>query len=252
LEDFLELTNININSSFYEEIKDHALKQSAHEVCGFVILNDFGEVEIEPCENIHPDKTNGFKIQTKVFLDSLKKDVLAIYHSHPFDSSDPSSHDLVQSQELCTPFVIYSVKYDNFYIHIPKSVPIKPFAQRQYVDGLQNCIILVADFYKKKYKFTSDGFNFYLKRKRPTWEFTFDTMISSKNLFRNNGFKKVEKAKMKKNDLIVFQIKKNEIHFGICLDSDKFLHHPFYGFSQESFFNEQIKNSIHSVYRKSV
>ena len=252
MEDFLELTNININSNFYEQIKQYALKQPNEEVCGFVILNDFGEVEIYNCKNVHTDKAKAFEVEIETFLKISKKNILAIYHSHVNHSANPSEYDLRQSEELCIPFVVYSVRYDNFYIHIPQSAPIKEFTQRQYVDGLQNCFVLTVDFYRKNCDFKFDNFNFYLERKRPTWEFTFETLLSAKNLFRNNGFKKIKKREITANDLIIFQAERNEIHFGVYLGNDQFLHHPFYGFSQKSFFSEKIKDSIHSTYRKSV
>jgi len=252
-EDFLVLTNININNNFYRQIKNYALNQSQEEVCGLIVLDNFGEVQVEPCENTKTDKSDGFIIDTKLFLHASKnKDILAIYHSHPDDPPDPSTQDLLQCEELCLPFIIYSVKYDDFYIHIPKSCPIRPFTQRRYVEGLQNCTVLAVDFYRKNYEFKLKNFNFHLKRQDSTWEFTFKTLLRAKNLFRDNGFKKVKNSEMKKDDLIIFQMGKSEIHFGICLGNDEFLHHPFYGLSQKSFFSEEIKNTIHSVYRKSV
>jgi proteasome lid subunit RPN8/RPN11 len=253
LEDFLVLTNININNNFYRQIKNYALNQSQEEVCGLIVLDNFGEVQVEPCENTKTDKSDGFIIDTKLFLHASKnKDILAIYHSHPDDPPDPSTQDLLQCEELCLPFIIYSVKYDDFYIHIPKSCPIGSFTQRRYVEGLQNCTVLAIDFYRKNYKFEFKNFDFNLKRQDLTWGFTFKTLLRAKNLFRDNGFKKVKNSEMKKDDLIIFQMGKSEIHFGICLDNDEFLHHPFYGLSQKSFFSEEIKNTIHSVYRKSV
>jgi proteasome lid subunit RPN8/RPN11 len=222
-------------------------------VCGLIVLDRFGEVDVQPCENINTNKSDNFIIDARIFLQAIKdKNVLAIYHSHPNDFASPSKWDLLQSEELCIPFVIYSLKNKEFFVHIPDSRPVKDLTQRYYVEDLQNCIVLAVDFYKKKHKFSFKNFNFHLKRQKLTWEFTFDSLIRSKNLFRDNGFKKIKKSEMKKDDLIIFQIKKNEIHFGVCLDGDEFLHHPFHGLSQRSFFNEQIKNTIHSVYRKSV
>ena len=247
------MTNINIDKNIYQQVAKLALEKPREEVCGLIVLDQFGEISVEHCENINQNKSNGFVIDAKKFLQYKKnKNILAIYHSHPDDSADPSRLDLLQSEELCLPFVIYSAKNKDFFIHIPDSCPIKELTQRYYVENLQNCIGLVVDFYRKKHKFIFKDFNFYLKRQESSWRFTFDTLIRCKNLFKKNGFKKIKKEQMTQDDLIIFQIGKNEIHFGICLDNDEFLHHPFYGLSQKSFFSEQIKNTIHSVYRKSV
>ena len=150
------------------------------------------------------------------------------------------------------PFVIYSVEDDDFYVHIPESCPIKHLTGRSYVDGLQNCITLVVDFYRKNYKFNFESFNFYLKRTDYSWEIVFDKLLEVKNMFKKNGFSKIKKTSIRYGDLVIFQRAKNQVHLGVYLENEKILHHPFHSLSVESFFNEEIKENLHSVYRKSV
>ena len=215
--DSLESTNINIsNKGFYDYIKESAQKFSNEEVCGLVLKNFSGEIFVRPCANIHKDKKSGFMVSPEVFLEIVNKyKVLAVYHSHVDALPDPSVHDLCQSESLCLPFIIYSVKYDDFYIHIPESFPIEDFTGRDYIDGLQNCITLVVDYYRKNYGFKFDDFNFYLKRKSSTWAVTFRALLRGKNLARKNGFIRVKNSEIEADDVVMFQLGSNEVHLGV-------------------------------------
>jgi proteasome lid subunit RPN8/RPN11 len=251
------LTNININKkNFYNEIKRAALKNKQEEVCGLIIKNSLEELLVLECENIFEKKQEGFVISPEVFLNILNKncEIIAIYHSHPNSGCAPSKTDIAQSEALCLPFIIYSLKNDDFYINIPQSYQAKDFLSRIYIDGIQNCISLAVDFYKKFYNFNASGFNFYLLRdgEDNDWKINFQKLLSVKNLFKQNKFIKKSKLDLQDGDLIIFQYEKNQIHLGICVDGEKVLHHPFYGLSVETFLCEEIKRNIHSVYRKSV
>ena len=257
MEDFLELTNTNINKkNFYDEIKYAALKNKKEEVCGLVIKNCLEEIVILECENIFEKKQEGFIISPEIFLNISSKnyEIIAVYHSHPNSSSVPSQTDLVQSEALCLPFLIYSLKYDDFYVNIPQSYEIKTFLGRTYIDGIQNCISLAVDFYRKSYDFDITNFNFYLLRDGESndWKINFQKLLSVKNLFKNNKFIKKSNFELEHGDLIIFQYQKNQIHLGVCVNGEKVLHHPFYGLSTETFLCEEMKRNIHSVYRKSV
>ena len=255
MEDFLESTNININNlGFYSHIKQQALGNPQEEVCGLILKNSLEEVSVLACENIHEDKKEAFVISPEIFLNILNKgyQILAVYHSHVNYTAQPSQADLRQSESLCLPFVVYSVRYDDFYVHIPKSSTIKSLLGRRYVDGLQNCITLVVDFYRKNYKFKFDNFNFYLKREGNDWGISFNKLLEVKNVFKKNNFSKIKKINVEHGDLVIFQRARNQVHLGVCLENEKILHHPFHGLSVESFFNEEIKENLHSVYRKSV
>ncbi len=251
------MTNININKkNFYNEIKRAALKNKQEEVCGLIIKNSLEELLVLECENIFEKKQEGFVISPEVFLNILNKncEIIAIYHSHPNSGCTPSKADTAQSEALCLPFIIYSLKNDDFYINIPQSYQAKDFLGRIYIDGIQNCISLAVDFYKKFYNFNASGFNFYLLRdgEDNDWKINFQKLLSVKNLFKQNKFIKKSKSDLQDGDLIIFQYEKNQIHLGICVDGEKVLHHPFYGLSVETFLCEEIKRNIHSVYRKSV
>jgi len=252
--DFLESTNININSrELYGCIKKNALAVAHEEVCGLILKNSLEEVFVLPCENIYKDRANGFMISPEVFLSALNKyEVLAVYHSHVDVPPNPSGYDLRQSESLCLPFVIYSVKCDDLYIHIPESFPVKDLTGRVYVDGLQNCITLVVDFYRKNYDFKFNHFNFYLKREDLNSAITFRSLLQGKGLAQKNGFTRVRNSEMQAGDVIMFQSGRNQVHLGVYLEGEEVLHHPFHGLSVKSFFNQEIKQQMHSVYRKSV
>jgi len=252
--DFLESTDTNINNQqLYHCIKNNALQAAHEEVCGLILKNSLEEVFVLPCENIYKDKANGFIISPEAFLSALNEyEILAVYHSHVDVLPNPSDYDLRQSESLCLPFVIYSVKYDDFYIHIPESFPVKDLTGRTYIDGLQNCITLVVDFYRKNYNFKFNDFNFYLKRENLNSAITFRSLLQGKGLAQKNGFTRIKSSEIREGDVVMFQSSRNQVHLGVYLEGEEVLHHPFHSLSVRSFFSQEIKQQMHSVYRKSV
>ena len=106
-----------MNNPFQElllcKIKKYARENSGEESCG-VIVRDLAGFKFFPCENLSLKKDSHFFIDPYILVEN---NVACIYHSHVSQSSEPSTLDKKTSNELCIPYLIYSLKDDDFYFY---------------------------------------------------------------------------------------------------------------------------------------
>jgi len=113
---FLEQKDIllnNIPEYILDEIKSYARKFPNQESCGIIFNNDSG-LYFKPCDNLSERRDVYFAINPKILIDY---NVLYVYHSHVNSSAKPSKLDKKMCDELCIPYLIYSLRDDDFYIY---------------------------------------------------------------------------------------------------------------------------------------
>ena len=134
------------------EIKQHAQSEPDKEVCGIIFLKKNLEVSIVRCRNIHPNPESHFRISIDDIL-FVKKNykILAIYHSHPGNSCNPSDGDILNSEENGYPMYIYSTESDSFYLYRPSMDHNRELNGRPYVKDINSCFSCVLDFYIQKF-----------------------------------------------------------------------------------------------------
>jgi proteasome lid subunit RPN8/RPN11 len=95
------------------EIKSYAESIPLEESCGVVVLfeNYFSFI---PCANLSKNRYSNFFIDPNILIDN---NVVYIYHSHVDQSSKPSFLDIRSSKSLCIPYLIYSLRDEDFYLH---------------------------------------------------------------------------------------------------------------------------------------
>lgn len=94
------------------------------EACGFWINEEKNAQKIIECENIAQFKEFSFRIDSRKFLECLEKKPVLIYHSHLHGSRFASMEDMRQSNALLIPYLIYSIKEKNFFMHIPDDIDL--------------------------------------------------------------------------------------------------------------------------------
>ena len=118
MEVFLEQINIDLkrysflNKSLLLKIKDYAHSLKEEESCGLIIESDI--IEFLPCENLSEQKHVHFLIDNKILIENK---ALCVYHSHVNSGPFPSEMDKLFSDELCIPFLIYSLSEDSFFVY---------------------------------------------------------------------------------------------------------------------------------------
>lgn len=103
----------DFTENLYKELFSYS-SSSSEELCGF-ILKDLSFV---PIENIAENKKETFIISGKDFL-KYKKNLLAIFHSHPTDG-EPSPEDKLTCTRINVPFLVCSIPERRFYYIKPK------------------------------------------------------------------------------------------------------------------------------------
>ena len=103
----------NLPEHILEYCKCYAKKFPNKECCGLIVSCE-EELIFKPTKNIHPDPTWFFAIDS---IELIEYDVQYIFHSHWNGSSRPSEFDKKSSNELCIPFLIYSLIDDDFYLY---------------------------------------------------------------------------------------------------------------------------------------
>lgn len=73
----------------------------------------------EPCKNLSETPEFNFVIDAEKFIENK---VIYVYHSHVNESANPSKFDTKSSEELCVPFLIYSLRDNDFKLYQNKSV----------------------------------------------------------------------------------------------------------------------------------
>lgn len=111
--DNLQLKLLDFKGSL-SKIRKISLKNFNVESCGFLTKNDAFS-----CKNISKSPKNSYIIDPLDFFKN--QEFVAVWHSHPFQSSVPSDFDIDQSCESGFPFLIYGIGSDDFSFFCPKS-----------------------------------------------------------------------------------------------------------------------------------
>jgi proteasome lid subunit RPN8/RPN11 len=93
-------------------IRLHAKEAFPDECCG--IITHQGEAVRS--NNLSRSPTDSFLVD---FCSLNFWDIKYVYHSHPKTSSTPSRTDIEYCNESCVPFIIYSLRDDDFYLLEP-------------------------------------------------------------------------------------------------------------------------------------
>lgn len=105
--------DIHLHKAILKQVKSYCLNSLAEESCGLIVKSALG-VSVLPCKNESPFPEYHFMINLNIFIENK---VLYVYHSHVDCSVKPSITDKLYSDELCIPFLIYSIRDDEFGIY---------------------------------------------------------------------------------------------------------------------------------------
>lgn len=231
---------------FIKDIVKHAESTPEEECCGFVLLKEDLEVQVERCINESPKPKECFQISPSKFLDyTLNKRVLGIYHSHPETTERPSKHDIQASEESGIPYIIYSLKTKKKFLYYPETYEAAPLLQRPYVTGFYECTSLLKDYFKQELGISIVRWNknYWLPEEDKKANKLLNKIFSEK-------FEETSLEKIKKHDVIVFQIKKDaRFHVGIYCGQDEFIHQTSSLLSKKEVLDERWQKKIERVYR---
>jgi len=202
-------------SKIDKEILSYCLDKYPEEACG-ILLNKKGHLVWVPCDNVAEDKESNFVLDSTQYLQAhFQGDIHSIVHSHTNSSSKLSEADKKASDFLKIPYTVYSVPDgEKTTYHPPDS---NNLLGRTYEFGVQDCWILVRDYYKQEYNITL-----------PLLDFEDDWWMKGLNYFDDyfTDFGFVEAESPEKGDVILFSVRSTvPNHCGVYLGEGLFMHH---------------------------
>ena len=227
---------------YYKDIIRLAKENPAEEVCGFVHLDRL----LTPCVtseiNQSNNKENSFVISPSKFLSA--KNILGIYHSHVNEGSQPSKLDIANSEETGLPFLIYSNRDEDFWLHYPNSYKPPKLSGRPFVTGFYQCFTLIKDYIQIELGDSEDHsmYNY--------WPGPDDAKANKYLLgILNQKFTRIKNRDIRKHDVIIFETRDPTVHVGIYKGGNEFYHHPSWRLSCLSDFTERWQSRVKYVFR---
>lgn len=219
--------------TWQRDAEEHARGETPAEACGVLVVRR-GRLHYQPALNLARDPRCGFELDPEAWMSG--GDVVAIVHSHPGASSEPSPHDLQQHAASGLDWWILGI--DGW--RCTPAAGARPYAGRAFRHGETDCYTLVRDWYwRERGLFLPD-----YPREDDWW-------LHGQDLYREHyadcGFTAVTTALP--GDLLLMQIGAPvPNHAAIVLPGGRILHHLAGRFSgadvYDRFFRERTTHAL--------
>lgn len=200
-----------------KDIEKHALSVYPRECCGLLVELS-GVLRYVPCNNL-AGHTDHFVLDPRCYADADKRGtIVAVVHSHPDVSPEPSQADRVACEASGLPWYIVSVPQMTWHYMKPEGYQA-PLKNRMWCHGVLDCYSLIRDWYKQERHIDLPDF--------PRCD---DWWHKGENLYIENfsaaGFVRVIDALPQHGDVLLMQVMARVPNHGaIFLDGNTILHH---------------------------
>tara|TARA_B100000809_G_scaffold173654_1_gene170907 strand:- start:215 stop:907 length:693 start_codon:yes stop_codon:yes gene_type:complete len=201
-----------------DDILEHFKEEYPREGCGVISIVK-GKKKWFPCTNIAEDDDD-FIIDSQEYL-KLKRttDIIAIVHSHPDASAEPTKTDIKYCNALGIPYHIYSYPEMELEILEPTSNTTELYG-RNYEFGITDCFEALRDY------LLTQGIEIPLRMpfEDDWWEKGLDYLTDE--IILEWKHKPVPLTELQENDVLVFNVNA-EVgnHLGVYIGNDCFYHH---------------------------
>lgn len=234
---------IELQNSTLINLRKHAEQCYPKESCGVVLIRR-GREEYVPCRNI-ADSNEHFVMHPLDYADAEDRgSVIAIVHSHPNISPEPSQADRVGCETSGLPWVIVNWPTGAVRIFVPSGYKA-PLIGRVFSHGILDCLTLIQDYYKEVLGITLPQY----KREDEWW-------LKGKNLyldlFEECGFVLADVNNPKEHDVLFMQVaSKVPNHGAVYLGNGFILHHQMYRLSSRDVYGGWYRKiTTHAVRHK--
>ncbi|OPJ90773.1 peptidase P60 [Serratia marcescens] len=125
----------------------HAEAEYPRECCGVVVQSGRRQRYV-CCRNLAPEPTEQFSLAPADYAAAEDSGtIVAIVHSHPDATTQPSQLDLAQCDLSQLPWIIASWPEGDIREVIPRE-GVKPLLERPFVHGIWDCYAIVRDWYQ--------------------------------------------------------------------------------------------------------
>ena len=137
-----------LSLALYDQVFAHAQAEYPREACGLICENKRGAVVYQRCRNVAPDDAarDRFHIHPEDWAqaEDLYERILAIVHSHPDASAEPSSADRAGCFASGLAWYVIAVPGGAMRKIEPEPLPL---VGREFAHGAVDCYSLVRDYY---------------------------------------------------------------------------------------------------------
>lgn len=230
-------------TDYFAQIMEHAEASPNREACGFLLLDTKGSLEVRKTSN-SAGANDKWQIHPAEHLNAVNTGRLfGMYHTHIGDDDEkPSGPDKQCAEVALLPMFIYSLKTRKFSYYRPRAT-IKPFENREFIAGVQDCASLIIDYYEVNW-----GVAIPHCARTPQ---NIKEGIGLLEDYLNGIMQKVPTDSMQKDDLLTFSIgnKGRENHVGIYLGDGRILHQLMGRPSEARVLTPAWRNQIINVMR---
>tara|TARA_R100000152_G_C6758427_1_gene182302 strand:- start:232 stop:945 length:714 start_codon:yes stop_codon:yes gene_type:complete len=219
----------------------HAKKEMPKEACGLVCINK-GREKYWPCRNAADFPSEGFLLHPDDWMKCEDMhEIVAVFHSHPGESPQPSQVDKASCEYIDLPFYICNPETEAWHYFEPSGYKA-PLIGRTFCWGSQDCWSLIIDYFAEKGLTVKDW-------KRPGLpEEILTNNIFCENNFIESGFVPLAKdAEWKIGDVLSFAFNDQcPDHVAIYIgNGQQILHHVGGKLSSRDLYNDfYIKKTV--------
>jgi len=201
------------------EYRDWARQCYPREMCGLVVRVLGGALTFFRADNIAASPADHFVIRPMdwAFAEDTGE-VVAIVHSHPDESANPSAGDRVMCSRTGVPWIIVGWPSGVLVTCEPGAKTPPPLLGREFAHGVLDCYALVRDYFALELGLELPEF----ARTDRWWERGEDLYLQH---FRDAGFVPVDDGP-REHDGILMQVLSDQVnHAGVYLAGGLMLHH---------------------------
>jgi proteasome lid subunit RPN8/RPN11 len=201
----------------------HAKRDAPRESCGLLVRAE-GVLHYFASQNLAPDGgRDRFVLDPSVWADAedIGAEVLAVVHSHPNYSANPSMCDRAMCERSELPWIIIGLPSGHL-VELAPSGWSAPLVGREFSHGVLDCYALVQDFYLRE-----------LKVELPSFERTDGWWERGENLYRKGlaeaGFELVNTDRPQPGDGLLMRVMSPNAdnHAAVYLGDGLMLHHLY-------------------------
>jgi|TARA_B110000495_G_C22896150_1_gene522822 proteasome lid subunit RPN8/RPN11 len=199
-------------------IQEHFKQEYPREGCGVISVVK-GKKKWFPCTNIAHDEED-FIMDSQEYL-KLKRttDIIAIVHSHPDSTPEPSEADTKYCNALGIPYYIYSYPEMELRILQPEHDAVDLYG-REYKFGVTDCFEAMRDYLKSR----DIAIPLRMPFEDDWWEKDLDYF--TEDIISEWNHVPVPLTELQENDVLIFNVKALVgNHCGVYTGNDCFYHH---------------------------
>jgi len=208
---------VKLKETVKKQIITHAEIEFPKESCGLVIIKKGKQFYIA-CNNLGVGTDNFVLDPVDYDKADQQGEIVAVVHSHPNISVNPSQADLVACEASGLPWFIVGIPTYQW-AYIEPSGYVAPLVGREWSHGVLDCYSIIRDWYKLERNIELPDFS----RSDEWW-------LKGQNLYLDNilkvGFKPIEQKDLKIGDVILMTIGSSiPNHGALYLGDGVILHH---------------------------